>query len=569
MKKTRLQLILILVVLLGQRVAMAQFTNGQNANVVLGQPDFTSNTAATSQSGMKIPLGVAVDPTTGKVFVVDNGNNRVLRFSSAAAAISGSAAEAVLGQPNFTSSGVATTQSGLNIPTRAVVDALGHLYVAEQNNNRVLRFTNAASAANGANADGVFGQPDFTSKASATTQNGMQNPYGVAVDASGNLYVADRNNNRVLRFANAATATNGANANGVLGQPNFTSSGVATTQNGMSSPLGVAVDGTGNLYVAEYPNNRVLRFANAASAANGANANGVLGQTGFTTNPAATSQSGMYYPFDVAVDGTGNLYVAEYSNNRVLRFANAASAANGANANGVLGQTGYTTNTPATTQNGMTNPYALSVDASGNLYVADRNNNRVLRFNIGTLPVELISFTAKPASIGVLLAWQTATEKNNAGFDIERSTDNAAFSKIAFVHGNGTTTQSHSYSFTDITASGKVFYRLKQTDYDGTSQYSKTVEVIAGTPTAFLLNQNYPNPFNPSTTISYTLPQAEQVTLKVYDVLGHEVATLVNEIKAAGNYTAMFNADKFSSGIYFYKLQAGNFAETKKMMLVK
>jgi sugar lactone lactonase YvrE len=566
---TTFLLILIAIMLFSQRSATAQFINGQNANGVLGQPDFTTRAAATSQNGMWNPRGVAVD-ASGNLYVADASNNRVLRFNNAASATNGASANAVLGQADFTSNTAPISQSVMNYPQGIAIDpTTGKVFVADISNNRVLRFSSTAAANSGSAAEAVLGQADFTSRSLATTQSGMAGATGVAVDGSGNLYVADYSNNRVLRFNNAATATNGASANGVLGQPDFTSNTSVTTQSGMNYPIGVAVDGSGNLYVADYSNNRVLRFNNAASATNGANANAVLGQADFTSSTSAVTQSGMYRPMGIAVDGSGNLYVTDVYNNRVLQFSNAASATNGASANGVLGQPNFTTSASATSQNGMYYPEGVAADGSGNLYVAEYINNRVLRFNVGTLPIELVSFSAKPASIGVLLSWQTATEKNNAGFNLERSTDNTAFSSIGYVKGNGTTTQSHSYAFTDATASGKVFYRLKQTDYDGTATYSKTVEVKAGTPAAFTLSQNYPNPFNPSTTITYALPQAGQVTLKVYDVLGHEVATLVNENKTAGNYTATFQADKFSSGMYFYKLQSGNFVQTRKMLLVK
>jgi hypothetical protein len=185
------------------------------------------------------------------------------------------------------------------------------------------------------------------------------------------------------------------------------------------------------------------------------------------------------------------------------------------------------------------------------------------------LPVELVRFVGNPSATGVELSWTTASEKNNAGFDIERSTNKLSFTKIGFVKGSGTTTQSRSYTFMDNTASGNVFYRLKQIDYDGKTNYSQAIEVEAGTPKAFALMQNYPNPFNPTTVIRYQLPVSSQITLKVYDVLGREVATLVNENKQAGNYTVSFDASKCSSGVYFYKLQTGNFVQTKRMMLVK
>jgi hypothetical protein len=188
------------------------------------------------------------------------------------------------------------------------------------------------------------------------------------------------------------------------------------------------------------------------------------------------------------------------------------------------------------------------------------------------LPVELSSFSAQRVERGVELVWTTASEKNNAGFEVQRRSEKQASEEwqvLGFVKGNGTTSDAKSYSFVDRTASGKVQYRLKQVDFDGTFEYSPVIEVEAGMPRTFELGQNYPNPFNPTTLISYQLPVASEVSLKVYDVLGREVMTLVNGKQDAGSYNLNFNASNLSSGVYFYRLQAGSFVQTKKMMLVK
>ncbi len=190
------------------------------------------------------------------------------------------------------------------------------------------------------------------------------------------------------------------------------------------------------------------------------------------------------------------------------------------------------------------------------------------------IPVELTSFSGRVENGSVILNWSTATETNNRGFEVERSQKsedgNQNWENVGFVNGNGTTTKQHNYSFKDNkNLSGNYNYRLKQIDFDGSFEYSNIVEVNITSPVKFSLEQNYPNPFNPGTVISWKSPVSSRQTLKVYDVLGREVATLVNEYKPAGTYQVEFNASKLPSGIYFYRLNAGSFTQTKKMILIK
>ncbi|MBT8378319.1 MAG: T9SS type A sorting domain-containing protein [Ignavibacteria bacterium] len=187
-----------------------------------------------------------------------------------------------------------------------------------------------------------------------------------------------------------------------------------------------------------------------------------------------------------------------------------------------------------------------------------------------TIPVEILSFSAKQNDNRVHLNWETATELNNLGFEIERRMDNSEWRIIGFKEGKGTTTDRQYYSFVDENISnGKYHYRLKQLDYDGTFEYSNTIELEILNINNFSLEQNYPNPFNPLTTIKYKIPENSFVTIKVYDVLGNEVTTLVNVEKSADSYEVEIDGTGFPSGIYFYKLQAGSFVETKKMVIIK
>jgi hypothetical protein len=187
------------------------------------------------------------------------------------------------------------------------------------------------------------------------------------------------------------------------------------------------------------------------------------------------------------------------------------------------------------------------------------------------VPVELTSFTANVNNLSqVVLNWSTATETNNQGFEIERRTESSEFRTIGFIDGYGTTTEPRSYSFTDVNAEqGINFYRLKQVDYNGTYAYSDIVEVDVTAPLTFNLDQNYPNPFNPSTSIKYSVPESGNIRLSVFNVVGEEVAVLVNGFSQAGSFEVTFDASNLSTGVYLYKLQSANSVQTKKMMLLK
>ncbi|QOJ28332.1 MAG: T9SS type A sorting domain-containing protein [Ignavibacteriales bacterium] len=186
------------------------------------------------------------------------------------------------------------------------------------------------------------------------------------------------------------------------------------------------------------------------------------------------------------------------------------------------------------------------------------------------VPVELTSFTGNVSGNSVQLGWTTATETNNSGFSVERKSADGSWSAVAFIQGKGTTTSPESYSYTDRNLNAGVYtYRLKQIDYDGTFSYSGEVEADVTVPAEFTLSQNYPNPFNPSTTINFTLPVQSHVRLAIYAVTGELVELLVNEVRDAGSYNAVFDASKLSSGVYIYRMTAGNVTLTKKMNLLK
>ena len=191
------------------------------------------------------------------------------------------------------------------------------------------------------------------------------------------------------------------------------------------------------------------------------------------------------------------------------------------------------------------------------------------------LPVELSSFSAIILKNGIKLEWRTETEVSNYGFEIERSQTSNVKSqdewiKIGFEEGYGNSNSPKDYSFFDENIlAGKYSYRLKQIDTDGKFEYSKIIEVDLGSPMNYELSQNYPNPFNPSTTIRFSLSESSFINLTIFNSLGEKIKELVNELKETGGYTVEFNAKNYPRGTYIYRLQANDFTQIKKMVLIK
>ncbi len=186
------------------------------------------------------------------------------------------------------------------------------------------------------------------------------------------------------------------------------------------------------------------------------------------------------------------------------------------------------------------------------------------------LPVELTSFAALSDGKEIILSWTTATELNNRGFEIQRSIDGTGFFTVGFVEGKGTTTNPQRYSYSDKNpGNGKIFYRLKQVDFNGSYEYSDVIEVDFKAFNSYLLEQNYPNPFNPTTTIGFGIQQKSNVKISILNALGEEVAVVLNEEKESGYHQVEFNAANLPSGVYFYQIKAGEYTGTKKMILLR
>ncbi len=214
---------------------------------------------------------------------------------------------------------------------------------------------------------------------------------------------------------------------------------------------------------------------------------------------------------------------------------------------------------------------AIARLGSGNRVLAITGTKGVvLKLVQDVVPVELVSFKGSVENGIVMLQWETASESNNKGFDIEKSFDNLTFTSIGFVPGFGTSSEKHSYTFTDAGALGaKLFYRLRQTDYDGSFEYSDVIAVENVLPVKAVLGQNYPNPFNPSTTIEFTVPVKSYVSITLFDALGEKVAELFNDEAEAGTHHIKVQSDRLSAGVYIYRMVNGSHVLSRKMTVLK
>ena len=363
----------------------APAANNASATLALGQPNLTSTAFNISATALSNPIGVAID--AGNVFVADSGNNRVLKYNTPAA--SGPAAVLVLGQINYISNAPAVSQARLNSPASVSVDASGNIWVADTGNNRVVEY--ASPGADGAPAALVLGQVGLTmgtpNRGTGIAANTMNSPSGVAVNGT-NVWVADTNNSRILEFT--APFTTGQDAALLLGQAN---AGVGSTNRAsgaaaatsLALPSGVAIDGLGNIWVADASNYRVMRYP--ALVAAGGPSDLVLGQKDalqYAVNMVLSSS--IYGPSATAVDSTGRVYAADYNNNRVLWWTTITAFTNAQPAAGVLGQLNdFTSMLP--NQGGLvgpgtlSGPFSVAVDGADNLWVNDMGNSRLLRFN--------------------------------------------------------------------------------------------------------------------------------------------------------------------------------------------
>lgn len=580
-----LTVLLSITAFFSRRVRAQNWVNGQPAIFEIGQAGFNQNLegGTNGANGFYEAEAVVVDPATGKVFITDSYRDGVLRFSSTAAMQNGATAEAILGLPDFSGFGNSQppTAATLVYPAGLAIDAAGNLWVADASDLRVVRYANAATIPSGTAASEVLGQPNFTDYISyieAPTAASMELPVGVFCSGT-TLWVADYYNFRILRFDNAASKANGAPADAVFGVPSFTywalQNPLPVAANSLAYPDQLYVDAADNLWVADVTNNRVLMYPNASFAVNATNggiggpATLVLGQTNFTDNSPGTTASTMSYPDGVYGDAAGNIYVSEAGNNRVLVFQNAANLSNGAAATYVLGQPDFVSDGAGDGASQLDYPYSLTVvsGTSTELMVADYNNYRVMIFTPPTpLPLLLTSFTGRLQGNGqVLLQWRVADQGGPGVGDagtttLEYSTtDTSGFTDVLSTQPVNPAVSGYSYVQV-LPAPGANYYRVKLTAPDGSATYSQVVTIMVGSGAPSGLSI-YPNPA--SSNVVMMLPPLGTAVIEVYNSAGGLVRRLTTD--ATVNTV---DVGPLAAGMYTVRVVQGGIATTGNFIKV-
>lgn len=359
----------------------SQTIGSPTALVVYGQPNFTAYTVyTTGQNTLKNAGYIAAD-NRGGFYVVDYDNNRVLHFPSTAGTGPAPQADQVYGQPDYTSNAAQKNATGLNHPHGVAIDPHGGLYISDMLNNRVLHYPVASTI-----PDRVYGQFDFAatdSNSRGLNASSLYHPQGIAVDSTG-IYVADSSNNRVLHFPLGSRIANFVYGQGTPGnsQANFSSNAARNGATGLNDPRDVAVDSTG-LYVADSGNHRVVHYLPGNPTADR-----VYGQPDFASTSVQANQGSLNptaatldNPTMISLDQDDGLYIADRNNNRILYYPPfTQEKGNDPSATRVYGQPGYTTRYSSTTAKSFNGPGAVAVDNSGNIFVLDIFNQRVLKF---------------------------------------------------------------------------------------------------------------------------------------------------------------------------------------------
>lgn len=557
MKKT-------LLIVTGFLLYFSQITiKAQNIYTIAGNgtAGYSGDGGAAVAAELNNPYGVAVD-NAGNVYVADYANYRIRKVNTGGIikTFAGN------GSAGYTGNGGPATAAELGEPGGVATDGSGNVYFSEQGNYSYRQVT-AAGIING------FVSPGNNCTGTCSCGDGglstiadVWGVQGVAADNSGNAYVSSFDTYTIRRvsigsgvinhFAGSKGATAGSCSSSCYsGVSGSTGDGGPATAATLIEPIGVAADAAGNVYIADAGSNRIRMV----------NTNGIIstiagnGTAGYSGNGGPATAAELNTPYGVTVDALGNIYIADMGNNRIRKITGGIISTYAGN-----GTAGFSGDGGPAILAELHNPYGVATDASGDLFIADMSNNRIREVTTGSpLPVNLMYFNCDASSENIILNWATASENNNSYFTIERSGDDNDFLPVARIEGTGNSSSAHTYSYTDNEPlSGDNYYKLSQTDYDGKTVYLNITECNP-------VNDNlhiYPNPS--SGKISVVLPSTfanQEYSVNVTDLLGK----LVYSSNEQGVQSLTLDLSNLPSAIYILKVISANKTYIKKIIIAR
>jgi len=448
----------------------------------------------------------------------------------------------------------------LNSPIGIAFDATGNMYIADRGNNVIRKVTTAGiiSTVAGNNALGA----GYSGDGGAATAAQLNFPFCIAFDAAGNMYIADAGNNVIRKVTTAGIISTVAGKNS-LGA-GYTGDGGAATAAQLNYPFDIAFDATGNLYIADISNN-VVRKVTTAGIISTVAGNGISGYSG---DGGAATAAHFSSPENIAFDAAGNMYISDNANYVIRKVTTAGiiSTVAGNHTSGYSGDGG------AATAAQLNLPSGIAFDAAGNLYIADFSNNVIREVTASSLlPIQLISFTGSVLNDKIIISWQTASERNNSFFTLEKSINGIAFQELCRNTGAINSSLVNSYNCEDpAPIHGQNYYRLKQTDVDG---HEQIFDIISVNYTENNELQLFPNPAGEDRIVHLSLTMGGSVNeISVYNSLNEMVFQNAGLDLSMGRDLDMYSiqlSPQLSAGLYHLKVNTTSNVFTQNLLLVK
>jgi len=544
-RKQRMKVILVYLALL------PQFIIGQNITTVAGTgtAGYNGDGIAATSAQFNGVQGLALDGA-GNIYAADISGNRIRKITIATGLISTIAG---IGTAGYNGDGILATAAQINIPSALAFDGNGDLYFTDRSNSRIRKITTSTGIISTVAGTGIAG---YNGDGIAATAAHLNNPNEVSFDASGNLYIADWFNNRVRKI-NAVTGIISTVAG--TGTAGYNGDGIAATAAQINGPCGIIFDNAGNIYIAEYGGARVRKINITTGVITTIAGTGTFGYNGDGIPATAAQLSGCaYIKFDIGE----NMFIGEGSNQRVREIIKSTGLIRTIAGTGTSGYNGD--GIPAISAQLNYPFYILFDQPECSMYIADYYNNRIRKVTGGfigciLLPVKLLSFTGKNNGGYNSLEWKTEGGTNTDYFEIDRSSDSRNFEALGIVNGRGGLSPAYSYSFIDNhPLNGINYYRLRQTDNDGTFTHSQIIALTDQSLTNLSVNI-YPNPGHGRVAITSS-GMIDQITIS--NLAGQIIYYKRSREK---NLALQLN----QTGVYFIQLIIANQSITKKITVCR